>query len=408
MLRHEPTTRVILLSLTVLTLCLCNCSDGVEELKDEGFSVQTLESGVVRVTHGQLPNLHVGLDTLAVLNVWSDEIEYKFSRVASLMGGDASVVITDGRNLQIVELGLDGQITRVIGGRGGGPGEFQSLQYADRVDGELWAVDVVSRRYSVFSRSGEYLRGYRWPDSLTRHGPFRALGGSRILLRTLDTSVDSQMNVMNLVVLDLQTGDIDTLNSMSAPGYARITLQDDDSPMKQLVQSPPVFSPFLQWALLPGNEVAVAATKDFRIDFVTLEGELNRFLTVASPDLTVTEEDRAWWFKEGFSESQAGRVMDQIGLQPTAESLRTYPFADKRQAVLDLTADPQRRIWVLAATDDRAVNRIDIFSEDGRYLGRIKTGTLPQAFLLDGSPVFEATGPDGLPRYIICGVDLIQ
>lgn len=72
------------------------------------------------------------------------------------------IVVANGGRLELLFYDRDGVLLRRVGGRGGGPGEFQSLEWVARfgVDSVL-ALDVWGQRVSYFDAAGNFIRSVR-------------------------------------------------------------------------------------------------------------------------------------------------------------------------------------------------------------------------------------------------------
>lgn len=89
---------------------------------------------------------------------------------------------------------------------------------------------------------------------------------------------------------------------------------------------------------------------------------------------------------------------------PTRKSLKEWPFAPRRQAIIGLKVDPLGRTWVLASTEDLKITRLDLFDADGHYLGHFSNCTVPVAFHGEGRVLFESKNADGLPIYYLAAI----
>jgi len=71
---------------------------------------------------------------------------------------DDGVYVVDQGNLAIKTFSLDGELLATIGrGRGQAPGELQTITDFFVKDGQVWILDGVERRISVFTEKGDYL-----------------------------------------------------------------------------------------------------------------------------------------------------------------------------------------------------------------------------------------------------------
>lgn len=89
-----------------------------------------------------------------------DHLLYRVIGAAGLPGG--RIVIANEGSLELLFYDEDGNLLHRAGGRGGGPGEFQSLEWLSRYgpDSAL-AVDVWNQRVSYFDADGNFGRSVR-------------------------------------------------------------------------------------------------------------------------------------------------------------------------------------------------------------------------------------------------------
>ena len=77
------------------------------------------------------------------------------------LAGDRIVVANGGR-MELLFYDRNGVLLRRVGGRGSGPGEFQSLEWVARVGPDsVLALDVRGQRISYFDGSGNFVRSVR-------------------------------------------------------------------------------------------------------------------------------------------------------------------------------------------------------------------------------------------------------
>lgn len=76
-----------------------------------------------------------------------------------------------------------GRVTRTVGRQGGGPGEFEFLQWVKQCEPDsLFAYDMMKRSISVFSATGQFVRQFLAPGmpsqvACSRHGVLALLSG---------------------------------------------------------------------------------------------------------------------------------------------------------------------------------------------------------------------------------------
>jgi len=319
--------------LTLLSASGCSGSAGSEMM-----TVETLADGVERVTHSILPDQPLPIDTLAVWDLWSDDTNYIFNSIAGVAGAEESFFICDRGNREVVQVDLQGNYLSQFGRSGEGPGEFQFPHVIVRTGNELWIADIMNRRFSVYSTSGEYLRDTRW-GSYAWH-EFNPLDSSGLLINT-QTNVDFEnadaiVPTHFLLKVDLVSGSEDTLATMNGLREQQIEVRSV-SGQAMIFVGPPQFAPRLHWSFsTDSGRIHLVNGGEYRFEERDLNGRILREILAPSPDLTVNQADRDWFFNDEF------RFGFGSGERFTASraSLEKYPFAERRQAIEGLTTDP--------------------------------------------------------------------
>lgn len=393
----SPHSARLVVAFVLLTLTGCSYGDA----GDGTGRVEVLADGARQVTHRRLPDRVLALDTLAVLDLYGPQNEYPFSEVVATVGAEETFLMIDRNGAVIVEVDLEGRILRTIGRQGGGPGEFQRPGWLVLRRGTIWVQDNTNRRVSRFAWDGSLEGEFSWGPELGPLGEFDVLDGGGFLYRTEQAVLDT-LRVVSLARLDPGQVPADTLATLVTDAFRRVVLQSQGYTIP--VQSPPIFSPYLWWDTHHRGSGAIATVSD--LDYVierhTLDGR--RQLRVVGPrlELRVGQKDRDWWFEVAYPESGIGIALGRMDIRPTREELEAFTFAERRQAVRMVRIDPLDRLWVLAATTDPAVHRVDVFAADGSYLGHLPYGSsLPHAFLNDGRALLSTERDDGSRSYFV-------
>ena len=164
---------------------------------------------------------------------------------------------------------------------------------------------------------------------------------------------------------------------------------------------PPQFAPRLHWTFSADTSRIYAVTGgDYHFEVRDLTGRLHREVLAPSPDLTVTQQDKDWFFNDqfrfGFGSGER--------FTATRASLEKYPFAERRQAIEGLMTDPVGRIWVLANTEHAGTTRLDLFDSDGIYLVHLGDMPLPITFTQDGSALIRIDDDEDADTYLVISV----
>jgi hypothetical protein len=206
--------------------------------------------------------------------------------------------------------------------------------------------------------------------------------------------------ILYLLQADLAQSEFDTLLSM--PGMKEQQIEVASSTGQRMIfVGPPQFAPRLHWAFSSMfNRVWSVTDREYRLELRNLAGDVIRRLVAPTPDLTVTQRVRDWFFEEEFRFGFGSGEM----FSATRESLEKYPFADVRQAIEGIAVDPLGRLWVEANTTEPGVSRLDLFDPEGTYLGHLGELPLPRAFTDDGRALIRIEDEEDADTYLVIAV----
>ena len=384
---------LILLSLILLLPSSCG------KPADRQERTETLQSGVVRITYSNLSDRRLSLDTLAVWDLWDESSGYTFNRIHNAAGFEGGFVLLDSGNRHLVKLNMLGKVEVVMGGDGSGPGEFRYPRYLDICNDEIMAGDIMLQRYSVFGLDGEYKRDVRWQIStMPGESGIKVVDANSVLY-----SVDSPMGPRFLLIDSLSDGGVaDTLVSMDSLPIQLLEITAPDG-RKITFDTPPQFAPEIYWALTQGSRIVTVTTTDYQFEERDLTGHIHREVLAPTPDLSVTENIKEWFFENtvfGFSD-------DPGSYQANQEIRNKWQFADRRQAITAIKVDPFNRIWVQASTGDPEITRMDIYDFQHKYLGNLGDIPMPMAFTTDGYALVRVrqAGEDETDLYFVASLD---
>lgn len=354
----------------IAVLAACGARDGDGALA--GVIIDTLANGAVHVRN-------------PAQGVWDARPEQRWrlvtaTRIGSVDGtgpdvfgmiGSATedalgrIWIADSQANEIRVFAGDGRHVRTIGGRGGGPGEFNRLgSIMTGPDGRIW-VDAGSRRWEVFDTAGVRVAGY---PGISNVG-----GGVRRWWR------DGRLLEVNAIVVP--GGDV--MDSRSVYAVRRLDASGN---------------------LVPEDSVSVPPLPERQsVNFVSANGRSRRRLAVPLTHLpwVVIGRDGDFWLTDGGGpyvirrQSATGDTLLIIerAYQPVPASADALADAREQLALPEGMSsddnDPGRipsvyppfasyyvatdgRLWVLRDIGDGA-RALDVFSPDGIYLGALES-----------------------------------
>ncbi len=341
--------------------------------------------------------------------------------------GAGNLIVLDGFNHRVVVIGPDGQLVRVVGREGQGPGEFQSVMaFAVWRDGRFAVPDMGHSAIQVFSPDGGLERFVRmsdegWPASSTLfHSEIRADPlGDRIIARGVAGVLVAMANRANrrmgheddtppgaddraLETLDLSGDEIaqePILQGWRAPRSDTELSAAEQEDWAKVVASMEdrYFEPAFVWDVLPDGTVAWSDSSAYAIKLASPDGSvidvLRRPLAPQAVSQRIRRETIAYHIERLDESSRNPPSTGLPFLTPDVEGRRRRiqerGFYHEIPVVLGLKATWDGGLWIQRHGEDPWLDKgpIDIFNADREYLGTLPAGDPPMP---------AAFGPDGL------------
>jgi hypothetical protein len=99
-----------------------------------------------------------------VIKLHQDQTHYIGNISNLVVDKQGNFFVSDKLNANIKKYDTQGKLLQVIGRKGNGPGEFQSIFSLAIRDTVIYAVDPVARRVSILESTGKFLRSFRITD----------------------------------------------------------------------------------------------------------------------------------------------------------------------------------------------------------------------------------------------------
>ncbi len=344
--------------------------------------------------------------------------------------GAGNLLVLDVLNRRVVVIGTDGQLVRVVGREGEGPGEFQlSVGIAVWRDGRFAVPDMGHSAIQVFSPDGEIERFVRLAGEDAP--PSGALGfreeiradplGDRLIARGVEGVMVAMMNRMNRRIgyaeaedetLGVDDRALETLDLSGDVMESTPILQGWRAPRPELSLSPAdaedwpkvvasmeerYFEPGFHWDVLPDGTIAYSDSSAYAIKLARPDGSLINVLRRPLSPQAVSERIRQATIAARLEtlEEQLARAPSSVGPLPPRDPeqrrqrIRDRAFYHEVPVVRGLRANWDGGLWIQRRREDPWDDEgpIDVFGADREYLGTLAVGNpaMPAAF-----------GPDGL------------
>ena len=342
--------------------------------------------------------------------------------------GAGNLLVLDAFNKRVVVIGPDGQLVRVVGREGEGPGEFRNPRaLAVWHDGRFAVPDMGHSAIQVFSPDGELERFVRMPDedkplsSALGHREIRADPlGDRIIAKGVEGVLVEMANRMNrlmghqedetppgaddraLETLDF-SGDVTVrkpiLQAWRAPRPEVGVSPADEEDWAKVVASMEdrYFEPAFDWDVLPDGTIAYSDSSAYAIKLASPEGSVIDVLRRPLSPQGVSQRIRRATIASRLQRLEAwlerGPSTGVPFVAPDSEErrrrIRDRVFYHEVPVVQGIKATWDGGLWIHRHSEDPWEDEgpIDVFNADREYLGTLPAGdpAMPAAF-----------GPNGL------------
>jgi hypothetical protein len=424
---------LLTLSLGLFAGAACNEAGGSAGL---AASVDSID-GVPRYTYPAEggATLPWGRDTTALVGeAFSDEDVYQFDRVPN--GGiagdaDGNLFVLDVAGGRVLSFDTEGQHRATYGRKGEGPGELaQPFGIGLGVGDTVWVMDPFNSRFTGFPEDGGEPRvvtiagtgGFPSPAFAVRQGGFviqgsppvrlegggavafgagraraaapsggRAAGAPRLAAEsdTADTAIPIQRVTF--------TGETSTLWRSAPPemNTAQVGGGGDRSRTVVMIRMQAAFTPTLRWAAFQDGGLVVSEKDVYELSLVAPDGTRRGVIArnMAPWPVTDVEKEHA---RQQLRERRMTIRGANVDIGPIIEQqIASMTFAETVPRIAGLAVDAQDRIWVGVAIDTPGqVDRVDLYSKTGEFLGSLDNFAIPEAFFPDGRAASLFRDPD--------------
>lgn len=357
-----------------------------------------------------------------------------FSRVDQVAFDRAdNLYVLDGGASRVVVFDRAGKFVRQFGKKGGGPGEFQAaFGMTVLADGSVAVADLAARSYSLFGADGRYLRSAAFlddymPMALAGGGiAAHPRGGVVTAVRqappmTMDGAMRRQTLQSTPIVWQPFAAGAKPVRLFEAPTEINTQTQGSapqEGTQRMMVRmSIPMFSPRVNWGVLPAGEVVVSHTPGYTLK-VMRDGQPVRYIQRPVRERRVTEADREQARERRREQMRTGEGMRMISVGPGGpggrggmpgmspqmieEQVRSMEFAETIPAIQNLRVDGAGRVWVERTGRVWGdPGPIDVIAPDGRYLGTVAGQRLPAAFSASGRAAYVEKDDLGVERVVV-------
>jgi hypothetical protein len=320
-----------------------------------------------------------------------------------------NLYVLDGGNARVLVFDRAGRFVRQIGKRGGGPGELLApMRMALLGDGTLVVSDNGRRSFSVFGADGRFTRSVPHDTAFGLSGEWMAAhprGG--VVTSTQPINLPGAAPRGKTLLWYSLAARAPTRLVQLAPEAAPTSNQQARGRTTVVSSWKQVFSPSLQWDLLPGGGVVMANTAGYSLRVTGPNGAVQRVIERPIRPRPVTQRDR---------DAELARRRDGGGVtvvggsgtvppavrQAIAAQMANVEFAPVIPVIDRMIVDRAGRVWVQrSGPADGRPGPVDILAADGRYVGTLAPQAAPNAFSPAGRAAYITRDEMGVERVVV-------
>lgn len=285
---------------------------------------------------------------------------------------DGVVVLADAGTAEVRAFGPDGDFRWSAGGRGEGPGEFQTLRWIGLLPGDsVMAFDFRSRRVTVIGPGGDLARTYspETPEGTVTASPVTLLDGGRVLASggvrfSGGDGPSSEVTWPDVpyYLTDLEGARVDSL--MMVRSVEMVVLRDEGS----IAVAPP---PIARRGFVGARGRRIVSGESQAIDLAVRDASGTLVRRVR---LEVEGETPASGDLERAIEANLGPGAEPDQVRAQLSTLADVPLPDRYPVVEQVIVEQDGTMWLRSWRPpwaEEAPSRWRVFDPEGVYLGEV-------------------------------------
>jgi hypothetical protein len=313
------------------------------------------------------------------------------------VGPDRRMYVAERQDRQMRIYDAAGNLERVVGRRGQGPGEFQSMTHLGLFGDTVWVVDLLNARITLFNRDGDLVETMRAPRISVQRGT-----QSPMYLRAdrnwvsgagfASVPIEGVSYTVSELLFDASGALVDTLRNVErVTPPLTVTIDSVSILSEDLLQDDPIVShdPGTRTVIVRGAGATSDAPSTFSVTSISVSGDTVFDTSFEYRPIPVSDT-----YVDRVVESFVAGAQAQLGAGRFERALRSAlpPF---HPPVTQVRFGEDRAIWLRRESDRETEARYWILEPDGSVRGVV---TLPSAVRIMWSGIDELVGMelDGL------------
>lgn len=318
---------------------------------------------------------------------------------------DGSLLVADGTGGELVLLDLDMGTRTVVGGRGGGPGEYQAPTRIWPLPGDsTLLLDVGNNRLTVLTPDLSF--GATRPmfemdpdGGIVLVNP-RVIDGAGRMYNTTGFSINlagpgaaggSGSDSLPVLRATFDDPTPDTVARLAPSSTAQVEMRSNrDNRMVTMQRTP--YSPSDSWGVAPDGSVVIARAADYRLEWISSDGSVRSGAPVVWDAVPVGQTEKEAWVEEQsgrsvqtatFLTGGGGGVSAGTGIGGAAARTMTFGTGSDDVDAYEwpetlppftggIRIDLEGRAWLRRNQPAGAPSLYDIFTPDAEHAGMVE------------------------------------
>ena len=291
-----------------------------------------------------------------------------FNPRLSLVDDDENIYITDYQDQDIKIFDPSGKLTKTIGAKGNGPGEFQRIwNLAATKDGKLVSLDSSARRTSFFDSSGNFLNSFKWKVDYFN---FILIKSSSYIVGERAYPGIRENAYYYVKEFDFDGNEVRSYGEFTM--FESLIIQDGG-------RTTYTGFPVSPSSIFTGDHARElfyhCLNNKYIIEVYDTSGKLFRKIDRPYEPVPFTKKD-ADIYRRGH---------DYVGISEVVKkTIQNLKMPEVKNIVVTMKVDDKSNLWVrtneIREEGDKTLTAFDIFNSDGHYYAKVWTAVLPQIF----------------------------
>lgn len=318
---------------------------------------------------------------------------------------DGSLLVADRTSGELVLLDLDREMRTVVGGRGEGPGEYQSPSGIWPLAGDsTLLLDVANNRLTVLTPDLSFGATRPMleidpaggvlvlnPQATDDSGRMYTTNGFSMNLPGTGAGGGSGSDSIPVVRATLDDLSPDTVATLAPRSTSRIETRSNQGNRMVTMQQTP-YSASDSWGVAPDGSVVVARAADYRLEWISSDGSVRSGAPVAWEAVPVGQAEKEAWVRRQSSRTvqtatfvtgggggaspgaeMAGAAARTMTLGGASEDVDDYEWPETLPPFTgSILIDPEGRAWLRRHQPVGAPFLYDVFTPDAEHSGTVE------------------------------------